>query len=69
MVGSGIWHTDFGPTSTGRLYGLYWKTNLIPEILPWTSYVSSVQGSGGNLIFTVTNVAPQGLYRAGVKLP
>ncbi len=58
------------PSSTGRVYGMYWTTNLSlpPEL--WTLYPPERAGTGSAVGFAVTNPASAGAYfRTGVRLP
>ncbi len=57
------------PSSTGRVYDVYWRSNLIPESAPWVSYGLSVTGLGGQIGLTVTNIPISGFYRTGARLP
>lgn len=57
------------PTSTGRVYDIYCKTNLLPETQPWTAVGELQAGNGSNLVFTVTNIWPTSFYRIGVRTP
>ena len=68
-VETGEWSVVAGETSTGRLYDVYWKTNLLPESLPWLPYGLNLSGTGSNLLFLLTNDVDAGFYRVGVKLP
>lgn len=56
-------------TSTGRVYGISWTTNLLHEPQLWTGYPTETTGTGSSLIFLVTNDAPGRIYRTGVRLP
>ena len=56
------------PSSTGRVYDAYWKTNLL-DSSEWQAYGLSVTGNGGQIILTVTNAQPVRHHRSGVKLP
>ncbi|MGD9781000.1 MAG: choice-of-anchor D domain-containing protein [Kiritimatiellia bacterium] len=57
------------PTSTARVYGVRWTTNLlsIPQI--WTLVPPEKMGTGSAVSFTVTNDGPGRIYRTGVRLP
>jgi hypothetical protein len=55
------------PSSTGRLYDAYWKTNLLSST-NWIPYGLSITGNGGQITLTVTNTAPANNYRTGVRL-
>lgn len=57
------------PTSTGRLYGLQWTTNLAGSPPLWLPYGPERTGSGATLLFTLTNDAPVRAYRGGVRIP
>ena len=57
------------PTSTARVYGVRWTTNLmaVPQI--WTLVPPEKTGTGTAVSFTVTNDDPGRIYRTGVRLP
>lgn len=55
------------PSSTGRVYDVYWRTDLGGT--NWTSFGLNVPGTGGEVTLTVTNDPPLRFYRTGVKLP
>lgn len=57
------------PSSTARVYGVRWTTNLlsIPQI--WTLIPPEKMGTGSGVSFTVTNDGPGRIYRTGVRLP
>ena len=66
-VGSGVQlHVD--PSSTGRVYDIFWRTNLL-DASEWTGLNLNLPGNGGNLVLSVTNSTDQRYYRTGVKLP
>jgi len=54
------------PTSTGRIYDVFWTTNLLGG---WTDYGFNRPGNGGLLILSITNEAELRYYRTGVKIP
>jgi hypothetical protein len=56
------------PTSTGRLYDIFWKTNL-SDGAGWTAVGLNQAGSGAGLVLTVTNQVEANFYRTGVTLP
>ncbi|HEY8241210.1 MAG TPA: hypothetical protein VIH35_07185, partial [Kiritimatiellia bacterium] len=56
-------------SSSSRVYNVLWKTNLIPDSLPWLPYALDRLGTGSNLLFSVTNTTPNGYFIPGVKLP
>lgn len=64
-----IFSLQVGPTSTGRLYDLHWRTNLVPEGNAWIPFGFSVTGNGSMVTFTVTNEAPRRVFRTGVRMP
>lgn len=57
------------PTSVGRIYDVYWSTNLMNPA--WTRMNLNRQGTGeaGPLELIVTNEAPGRYYRTGVHVP
>jgi hypothetical protein len=57
------------PSSTGRVYDAYWKTNLMDYSSAWQNYGLSVTGSGGSIELTVTNKLGKQFFRTGAKLP
>jgi hypothetical protein len=67
--GRGVCMFTIAPTSTGRVYDVYWRTNLVPESQPWLPYGLSVTGNGGVITLTATNSGEECFYRTGVKLP
>lgn len=56
------------PTSTGRLYDVYWRADLL-DSNAWVGMNLDVPGNGGPLTLTITNAASQMHYRTGAKLP
>lgn len=54
------------PSTTGRLYWVDYRTNLLAG--DWQNLQSNVAGSGATLLITDTNGAPQNSYRFGVKM-
>ena len=56
------------PSSTGRVYDAYWKTNLM-EAGAWQNYGLSVTGNGAAITLTVTNKLDKQFYRTGAQLP
>lgn len=57
------------PTSTARVYGVHWITNLLAAPQIWTLIPPEKTGSGSAVTFTVTNDGPGRIYRTGVRLP
>lgn len=57
------------PTSTARVYGIRWTTNLLSNPQIWTLIPPEKTGTGSAVSFTVTNDAPGRIYRTGVRLP
>lgn len=57
------------PTSTGRVYDVFWSTNLSQGV--WTPYGFDIPGNLDNsaVTLTVTNDVDVRMYRTGVKLP
>jgi hypothetical protein len=66
---SGTLTLSIDPTSTGRVYGIVWTTNLLQMPQLWTGYASEATGTGSALSFLVTNDVPGRIYRTGVRLP
>lgn len=56
-------------TSTNRIYSLWWSTNLLDEPQVWMLQPPETKGTGGHLIFMITNASPVNAYRTGVRLP
>lgn len=60
---------EINPSSTARLYNVFW----VPELgnqFDWTNTIGNfVPGTGGRLSFTITNAIDLRYYRTGVKLP
>ena len=57
------------PTSTARVYGVRWTTNLLSIPQLWTLVPPEKTGTGAAVSFTVTNDGPGRIYRTGVRLP
>ena len=57
------------PTSTARVYGVRWTTNLLSIPQAWTLIPPEKPGSGAAVTFTVTNNGLGRIYRTGVRLP
>ena len=57
------------PTSTARVYGVRWITNLLATPQIWTLIPPEKTGTGSAVSFTVTNDGPGRIYRTGVRLP
>lgn len=57
------------PSSTARMYGVLWTTNLLDEPQIWTLYPPEKPGTGEAVEFSITNDAPERSYRTGVRLP
>ena len=57
------------PTSTARVYGVRWTTNLLAVPQIWTLVPPEKTGTGSAVTFTVTNDGPGRIYRTGVRLP
>ena len=68
-VGADVLAIEVPSTSTGRLYDVYCRTNLLPETLAWNSVGEAQLGNGSNVIFVVTNALPACYYRTGVRVP
>ncbi len=67
LVGRGVMTLTVNPSSTARVYDVYWKTNLMAND-GWLNYNLSVTGVGGAISLTVTNTdALKRFYRTGVK--
>ncbi|HBA82551.1 MAG TPA: hypothetical protein DCZ95_00510 [Verrucomicrobia bacterium] len=56
-------------TSTARVYGVRWSTNLMMNAQTWTLCPPERTGTGSAIAFTITNQVPCSLYRTGVRLP
>ena len=56
-------------TSTGRVYDVFCKTNLVPESEAWNSLDRTTAGNGRNVVFVVTNTVPECYFRTGVRVP
>lgn len=57
------------PTSTARVYGISWNTNLLATPQVWNLLPLEQTGTGSAVSFTVTNDVPGRSYRTGVRLP
>lgn len=57
------------PTSTNRVYGVHWSTNLPSRPQTWTPLLPEVTGSGSAVSFTITNAVQPRAYRTSVRLP
>lgn len=57
------------PTSTARVYGVRWTTNLMQVPPVWTLILPEYTGTTSGLIFTITNETPARYYRTRVRLP
>ncbi|MFH0952956.1 MAG: hypothetical protein V1873_01360 [Verrucomicrobiota bacterium] len=73
-VGFAVTEITAGPPTTNtRLYGAYWKTNLVAPGVPWLPYGPGVPGNDSTtvpLTITVTNdAALERFYRTGVRVP
>jgi hypothetical protein len=57
------------PTSTGRLYDVYWATSLLNST--WTPMNKDIAGNLDNspVVLKITNDAAQRYYRTGAKIP
>ena len=69
LTGSAVFAIDVAPTSTGRVYDVYWRTDLMPETSAWNASGERQWGTGSNLVFVITNVPSVGFYRTGVMMP
>jgi beta-glucanase (GH16 family) len=56
------------PSSTGRLYDVYWRTNLL-DPAGWQPCGLGWPGNGGDLPLSITNELPEAVFRAGVWVP
>ena len=65
--GNGNMEINIDPTSTGRVYDIYWKTDL--NETNWIAFGLNQFGTGSNLIFMLTNELPMQFYRTGASLP
>lgn len=54
-------------TSTARVYGVDWTTNLLDPI--WIPHVPMATGTGGSIAFPVTNTEPSRIYRTLIRQP
>ncbi len=63
--GTGPFDVDFPQTVAGRWYALYASTNLAQG--HWQRHGGSIAGSGGALVLSFTNDAPNLFYRTGVS--
>ncbi len=67
--GLGILSFTIDPTSTARVYDVWWTTNLQADPQAWFRYGLDVPGNGSNVTLQVTNDLPMRTYRTGVALP
>jgi len=56
------------PSSTARVYGVLWTTNLGANPQMWTLYPPEKTGTGSAVTFVITNEVPGRMYRTGVRL-
>ena len=57
------------PTSTARVYGILWNTNLVVLPQNWQLIGPEQTGSGSTITFSITNDQNMRLYRSRVRLP
>ena len=57
------------PTSTGRVYEVYLSTNLLDAPQAWLGQGAAQTGTGGRIVFAITNEAPPSAFRTGIRLP
>jgi len=69
VTGYGTFLITIDPTSTARVYDVFWRTNLIPESTAWNPYDYNTTGNSAALNFIVTNELDLKFYRTGVKIP
>ncbi len=69
VVGIDVLTIAISPSSTGRLYDVFWKTNLLSDEEAWTSTGQTQPGTGSNVTFVVTNADPACYFRTGVRAP
>ena len=60
---------DILSTSTGRVYELYWRTNLLTNADAWIAIGEEQPGNGSNITIVVTNNLPINYYRVSVHAP
>lgn len=65
----GVFTMHITPTSPQRVYRVHANTNLLESPQNWTAIAPAQTGTGGALVFTVTNTPPVRHYRTGVGLP
>lgn len=68
VQGSGIMTLQVNPSSTGRVYDVYFKTNLM-DAGAWIPVGLAIPGNGGSLSLVVTNDIPVKFNRTGVARP
>lgn len=67
-AGSGVlWLRVGAPTSTQRLYDIFWSTNL--QQGHWNACGLDQPGNGGEMLLPVTNLQAVRYYRTGVVMP
>ena len=66
---AGLVNLIINPTSTNRVYGVFWTTNLLQQPQPWTLLPPESTGTGTTLSFLITNDSPSRIYRTAVRLP
>ncbi len=64
-----VLHLRVAPTSTGRVYGVRWSTNLMADQQVWGLVPPEQTGTGAALYFEMTNYVPMSIYRTGVRPP
>ena len=67
QVAGVLWLRVGAPTSTQRLYDVFWSTNL--EAGQWNAEGRDQPGTGGEMLLPVTNLQACRFYRTGVALP
>lgn len=68
-AGDGVVMLHAIPSSTGRLYDVFWRSNLADGASGWIPYGVGQPGNGGDLSLAVTNEASDAFFRAGVRVP
>ncbi len=66
MTAGAAMNITINPSSTGRLYDVFWRTDL--DGTNWSGFNLDVPGTGAEVTLTVTNDPALRFYRTGVKM-
>ena len=51
------------------MYEVYLSTNLLDAPQAWLGQGAAQTGTGGRIVFAITNEAPPSAFRTGIRLP